>query len=343
MLQVSALLGLGGNMCLQLVVQPEAKVLALKEEIAHRLHVPVLFQVLIFHTRVLGDDELLAAHHPGDGEVLWVNILVSFHLARRCLEGGSESQKTEALKGLAQRGLVGDDRCTMAAAALEDRSKDVRETAVEVLGLVGGEAYGCAVAAVVARLGSPYDDVRLAAVQALREVARRGDTEAVAALVPRLEDASADVREAAVAAFGEIAEQGRGWAIARVRQRLQDHSMDVRWKALEALGELVSEKGDQGFVAEVISCLEMPNIYVRRWAAEVLGRVTEKGDRHAIAAVAAHMDHRDDDVRMAAGVALGKIAEKGDEFAVSRLNECLGHSDPGVRLAAIQARRALLR
>mmetsp|Transcript_92322 Transcript_92322/g.288922 ORF Transcript_92322/g.288922 Transcript_92322/m.288922 type:complete len:344 (+) Transcript_92322:134-1165(+) len=343
MLQVAALLGLSGEVRLEVAMKEEAKVLELKEYIAHQLHVPVLFQALVLGHVVLRDEEPLAMHHPGDGQVLVVTIMVCFDSAQRCLHAGSEAQKTKVLRALVERGLVGDVRLQMAAAALEDHSKDVRETAVQVLALFGAEDYRGTVSQVASRLESPYDDVRSAAAQALMEVARRGDDQTLASLRPHLDDPSADVREMAMAAFGEMAPIGDEDAIAIVLEHVHDRAMDVRWRALEALGKLVTVKGNRRLISTVIECLGMHSHYVRRWAVEVLGKVAERGDKLAIDDVIAYMDHSDEHVRMAAGVALGEIAEKGDMFAIEGLTRFLSHPNPGVRLAAILARRPLLR
>jgi HEAT repeat protein len=113
-------------------------------------------------------------------------------------------------------------------AALKDPKKNVRDTAVEAIGKLGGNPR--AVAALAEPLKNGNSIAREEAASALGKI---GHKSAVEHLVSALKDEDCFVRQSAAAALGKI---GDPRAAAVLGQSLKDNDKDVRQAAMMALG-----------------------------------------------------------------------------------------------------------
>jgi hypothetical protein len=228
---------------------------------------------------------------------------------------------------------------------LRSRTAPARGRAVVLLGLLGGEESGAAVATL---LSDDEPDVRLAAATALEQI---GGPAAARALVDALETgllAPSRVIEriahpwalrvlledrelfgvpARTALWRAAGLGGYGDAVPVLRRAAREGEDEERISAVRALGEL--EVGDAA--PDLLAALDDREWQVRAQAATALGRL---GDPAAVAELEHAMADRSWWVRTNAAIALGRLGADG----ASALERVAGGRDP---YAAERAREAL--
>jgi HEAT repeat protein len=174
--------------------------------------------------------------------------------------------------------------------ALDDRDKNVRNSAREALVKIGTPALELLIAA----LHHQAEYVRQHAAWALGDI---GEARAVEALISALEDGNWAVRNNAAYGLGQI---GDARAVEVLIATLEDEDKDVRVTAREAL-----EKIGSPAVGPLISAIKAENTNVRINAVWVLGDI--KDDQAVEPLIAALQDEDNEVVRQNAAYGLGQI------------------------------------
>lgn len=208
---------------------------------------------------------------------------------------------------------------------IKSKNRDTRYRAVEKLGNAGRAK---AVMTLVSLLQDSDHAIRNQAAEALGKI---GDMRAVEPLIVALQHADYSLRETSARALGKI---GDARAIEPLIAALQDSNYYVRGQAAEALEALSYQPADEtqqailyvakkrwwkaielGAVAvkPLVVALKGSDTYVRREAAEALGKI---GDARAVESLIAVLGRSDNEVQTKAAEALGNI---GDARAIEPL------------------------
>jgi HEAT repeat protein len=203
------------------------------------------------------------------------------------------------------------DASRAAVSALNDPAEIIRATAAHaVVSLPTDEAA----ALILPLLNDKKEFVRREAAYALGETRSRTAVEALTAALAR--DKEAGVRGAAAVALGLIGDE----------------------RAVNALSEALGRRiPGTGFFSRITRAKTEENEFVRRAAAEALGRIGSRAGVPTLIAILTD-EHAGDDVRREAARALGLI---GDPAAVPALRAALTARDPYLARLAFEVLRKL--
>jgi HEAT repeat protein len=191
----------------------------------------------------------------------------------------------------------------------------------------------------IAGLNDASPIVRVAAAHAVMSLPQ---AEAASLLLPLLTDKLEFVRREAAYALGET--RSRSAVASLTNVLISDKEMTVRSAAAVALGEIGDESAVQP-LAQVLTAQPSkkkkakaePNDFVKRAAAQALGRIKSRSGVDVLIATLAN-EANDNDVRREAATALGLI---GDSSATAALQVAFTSSDPYLSDAARDALRRL--
>ena len=202
--------------------------------------------------------------------------------------------------------------------ALKNEDSNVRESATEFLGHLGGEG---SVEALVVALNDPDRNVRHRATYALGRV---GSKRAIDALIVAMQDRTNPVRWYAAMVLGDL---GGESALSALIQALNDDDRHVRKRAAQALGIISGEKS----IKALIEAFKDKNNSERWQAAEALGRI---GGEEVVEALIDVWKDSGDPQRWQSADALGAV---GGEKATEALIEAVRHKNNPERWRAAYA------
>jgi HEAT repeat protein len=199
----------------------------------------------------------------------------------------------DALRQAAVEGLLrfGHTALPHLLAALDHRQALVRESAVELLGMLSD-------ASVVPRLLEHRGDAALAVRQALvRALGSLGGEAAYHGLLQAL--LAEETRDTALGVIGQLRQPD---LVNYLQHCLYEDASPVRWAAAQALSLI----GGEAAVSILLNAIRLPDDQVRQPAAEALGRVRSN---QAVPVLLEALGDRDWLVRQKAVEALGNIAD----------------------------------
>jgi HEAT repeat protein len=212
--------------------------------------------------------------------------------------------------------------------SLKDDDFDVRETAANALGRIGGER---AIEHLIPLLNDDDSDVRETAANVLGGI---GGERVIEYLIPLLNDDEYYVIWGAANALGRI---GGERVIEYLIPLLKDNECEVRETAANALGRI----GDEGAIEHLIPLLKDDNSGVKREVADAFGEI---GGEKAIEYLVPLLNDDDSGVRETAANALGRIGgERVIEYLIPLLkdNECEVRETAANTLVRIGGERAI--
>lgn len=181
--------------------------------------------------------------------------------------------RQSALKAVASLAKGGGrhSATTMAISCLQDRDRDIRCEALEILSKIASKGDEQAVLIVMACLTDGERDVRETVLRTLPLLAERGSNRVLEAIETYLAHPDADVRHTAVVLMPALSLPGHSGSICALTPLLDDKLARIRCSAIDALValwepvDLESHWADDTFEA-LFSCLMDPERAVR-WAA----------------------------------------------------------------------------
>jgi ankyrin repeat protein/HEAT repeat protein len=333
---------------------PGDESVAILEKIVARMDVPELRRQAVVGLGLNGGKKAIAALNRSltngslYGDALAALAGVSKENALPAVKAGLKQRRPDAYAALGEIG--GTEALALCAAALKDKSPEIRRAAVDAIGGIGGSG---APALLAQALADADAEVRLRAARALGRI---GGTAAVAVLTNAEGQATREVWEQIVLSLGETGGTD-------ARDFLMSAADTPRFSSGVCAVALGREAGDLA-VAKLRDLLANPN--AASSAAEALGRI---GSSQAIAALTAGFSSTDPAVRlgivMAAGQAGGQRAipllaqaargtdselvrsaiiglpQCGGPGSIDLLASLRGNWEPGVRRAVAQGLGAI--
>lgn len=345
-IRVTVVRGLAGPRLKLKLSRPDWTVLRLKRRIAKHWRLPCSCQQLVLGACILQDDEQLTSHHPRDGEVLSLQVVVSLDaVLLNLVETNPEEVRIEALRTLAELGPnCGESAVEAVIECVVDESRAVRSAAWHTLHQSTQKGNELIIARFITFLDHYCAFIRQAGAKGLGIVADKGNRRAISALTSRLTEHNFGVHEPddyfvrseAVKALANIADVGDSDAIGVVSDLLADEDLEVRESAVEALAAL-TEIDDTNMIEHIHGLFEHPDYEIRCTAAKAVFRVVSRGNCRAVEIVSALLGDDDADVRAEAVTVLERIAHKGNTNAISFVTPYLEHADDYNRSSAVVA------
>jgi hypothetical protein len=330
-------------MLLQLDLMVQETIKHAKEEIWNKLQIPQTCQTLLLDGTVLQDSDNPASLCGDVDSLLSVTLVVSPHAAYEALESGSLQMRVKALRDIGYLGLKGGDAGVIAVvtslkAHLQDSSRPVTETAIEVLSqlaLKGDTSTRDDIVCALARMALKTVDSRAreVALQALKRASKNPDMSAAIRAVINDSIYERSCRQAAQALVQML--EARDCVPEAIAECLKNSKDSIKHATVHVLAHLPRTCKDRCHSA-VIQCGYSSDWAVRWAAVKALGEVAEKGDECTIKALTYHLRDCVGHVRMAALKALVHIAKAGDEICIGALVESLEETDTIVKEGAME-------
>jgi HEAT repeat protein len=194
----------------------------------------------------------------------------------------------------------------LVAAATDDESEAVRDSAIDALD----------------QLGQPALEALLSELPGIDVSDGQADWAAAEGFVSALDSDRAELRMAAANALGRL---GNAKTLPQLIERLDDESPRVRARAARAIGTIGAPKG----VPPLAKRLDAPNVDVRREVADALAAIGTDG---AVEALVSHIDDESPEIRH---VVVSAIGEVGDPRPLDALIEALQDENGVVRRTAV--------